>query len=421
VPSLTGPLHFASARSIAAAVRARELSAEEVVTHHLDRIADASELCSFVTVDADGALARARAADRKREAPEGVLAGVPFAAKDCWDTAGVRTTYGSRIFSDRVPTSTAPAVQRLLDAGAIMIGKANLDEFARGVKTANTSFGQCRNPLRPGFTPCGSSGGNAAALAAGLVVLGLATDGGGSIRAPAAACGVSGYKPPFGRVPLEGAFPLAAPFDHAGPMARSLDDVALAMEALVGQRSPAARLRDLRIGVVAGTPDSATRALEEQGALVVAAAIPDLSHLIPFHLAEFAITHRDLYPARAEDYSPPARAMLELGRAVTAVEHRRLADRLAAWRRECDKALPFDVLVSPTIAGEPPRIDEPEDHAMLLRITTYTRPFNMLGWPAATARDGLMFAGRDEAIVLGAAIEWESTLAPRQDGEDGSP
>ena len=392
----TGALHEASARAIAHAVRSRELSVEEVTAHHLDRIDAQSELNAFITVDGDRALERGRAIDRG-PAPSGPLAGVPFAPKDCWDTAGLRTTFGSSIFRDRVPERTAPAVQRIVDAGAVILGKANLNEFARGVTTANATFGQCLNPARPGYTPAGSSGGNAAALAAGLVALGLATDAGGSIRSPSAACGVCGYKPPFGRVSVEGAFGLAEPFDHAGPMARSIDDVMLAMEVLVDLPAPRPRLRGLRVGLTPAASPTLERGLLAEGATIGQVAIPDFAHLIAFHLAEFAYTHRDLYPARASEYSPEARAMLERGRAVTAVEYRAAAVALAEWRRTCEETLACDLVVGPTLDGDPPRLGEAEDHALLLRISGFTRPFNLLGWPAATTRDGTQFAGRRRA------------------------
>lgn len=171
-----------------------------------------------------------------------------LAVKDLFDTAGVRTTYGSPIFADHVPTATAAAVRRL--EGFTMAGKANLHEFAWGITSENVTFGTVPNPIAPGRVAGGSSGGCGAALAAGLVDYALGTDSGGSIRIPAACCGIVGFKPTWGLVPLDGCFPLAPSFDHAGPMARDVSGCERMMEALVAGFAPAeAALDDLRVGV----------------------------------------------------------------------------------------------------------------------------------------------------------------------------
>ena len=377
----TGALHEASARAIAHAVRYREVSVEGVTAHHLDRIGARPELKAFITVDAERALERARTIDRG-PAPTGLLAGVPFAPKDCWDTAGLRTTFGSSIFRERVPERTAPAVQRIVDAGAVILGKANLNEFARGVTTANATFGQCLNPARPGYTPAGSSGAatrRRSRPASSRSVSPPTPAAPSARRRPRAASAATSR--PFGRVSVEGAFGLAEPFDHAGPMARSIDDVILAMEVLVGRPPPTPRLRGLRVGLTPAATSAIERGLLAEGAAVDQVAIPDFAHLIAFHLAEFAYTHRDLYPAHASEYSPEARAMLERGRAVTAVEYRAAAVALAEWRRTCEETLACDLVVGPTLDGEPPRLGEAEDHALLLRISGFTRPFNLLAGP----------------------------------------
>jgi aspartyl-tRNA(Asn)/glutamyl-tRNA(Gln) amidotransferase subunit A len=399
-------LHEWSARAIAEAVRSGRITAEEVTRYHLSRIEERKELNAFITVDGERALAAARAVDHRGRL--GLLAGVPFAPKDTFDTAGLVTTYGSQIFREHVPGATAPAVQRIVSAGAVLMGKANLNEFARGVTTRNPYFGACRNPRMPGYTPAGSSGGNAAALSAGLVALGLATDAGGSIRSPSAACGTAGYKPPFGQVPLEGCLGLAAPFDHAGPMARSIDDCVLVMEVLVGLDPPGPSLSGLTVGVLSTSIE--VERLETAGAHIDTTHVPSFEHLIPLHMAEFAITHSRLYSARPDEYSPEAREMLEVGRTVDRKTYRALQTELDSWRKLCDKQLPLDLLVGPVFEGEPPKLDEPETPELLLRISHLTRPYNLLGWPAAVTRDGVMFAGRSDSIVLGAALAWEEML-----------
>ncbi len=224
-------------------------------------------------------------------AVDGLLAGRTLLVKDLIDTAGIRTTYGSRIYADHVPTRHASIVQRALDAGAVVVGKANLPEFAWSVLGINPWYGTVHNPLHPGKTTGGSSSGNAAALAAGLVDLGLGTDTGGSIRLPSGACGTVGLKPQWGRLPLDGIFPLCPSLDTVGPMARTVADVALFWSVLAGEPVPEPHLDGLTVGLVRRAPDLAdgreTEAsdeaeawvadLERLGARVVEASIPRCS------------------------------------------------------------------------------------------------------------------------------------------------
>jgi Asp-tRNA(Asn)/Glu-tRNA(Gln) amidotransferase A subunit family amidase len=380
-------VHTLSARAIATAVGAGELSAEEVTRHHLDRIAASEELNALITVDAVGALAAAR------RGPRGPLAGVPLIVKDLIDTAGLRTTYGSPLFAQHVPIASASTVSRLLSAGCILLGKANLHEFAWGVFSRNRTFGTVRNPVRADRIAGGSSGGNAAALAAGLCALGLATDTGGSIRIPSAACGTSGFKPSYGLVPVDGVWPLAPSFDTVGPMARSIDDCALALSVLSGLPQPAPRLDGLRI----------LHAAEGE--------LPATGELIRYQVSEAAEIHRELYASQPGAYDPELRAKLEIALSVTPEERARLLGELAAWRRECDRALPYDVIVSAPFPGELPTVDDPILPETSERMTRFTRPFNLLGWASAVCRDGTMLSGRDDAAVLGAALAWERQLA----------
>src|SRR4051794_26862698 len=176
---------------------------------------------------------------------------VTLAVKDLFDTAGIRTTYGSAIFRDHVPDATATAVARLEAGGYVNVGKANLHEFAWGITSENEHYGWVPNPIAPGRIAGGSSGGNAAALAAGLADAALGTDSGGSVRIPAACCGVVGFKPTHGLVSLEGCFPLAPSYDHAGPMARDVESCERMMDVLVDRFEAAAavELRDLTVGL----------------------------------------------------------------------------------------------------------------------------------------------------------------------------
>ena len=353
-----------------------------------------------------------------RGAADGPLAGRTLLVKDLIDTAGIRTTYGSRIYADHVPERHASVVQRALDAGAVVVGKANLPEFAWSVLGANPWYGTVHNPSHPGRTTGGSSAGNAAALAAGLVDLGIGTDTGGSIRIPSAACGTVGLQSRWGLLPLDGIFPLCPSLDTVGPMGRTVADVALLWSVLSGCPIPRPRLDGLTVGVLRRAPyladgreteesdaaDSWVADLERLGARVVESTIPAASaNIWPLFLHEAADSHRATFPARADEYGPTIRPKLEAAQGVAPADVATAYEALAAWRAYEPEV---DLYVSPGIAVELPPEDVDEG-GVRLPLSSFFRWVNLIGW-AGLAIGNMQFVAPDDRTVLAAGLAWES-------------
>jgi aspartyl-tRNA(Asn)/glutamyl-tRNA(Gln) amidotransferase subunit A len=409
-----------SAREIARAIGARELHPAEAVEDALRALEARRELNAVLTLCADEALARARAG------VAGPLAGVPLLVKDIIDTAGVRTTRGTLLDAERVPIATAPAVAVLEAQGAIVVGKASCDEVAWGVTGHNAHFGDVVNPLAPDRITGGSSAGNGAALAAGLVPLALGTDTGGSVRLPAGCCGVVGFKPALGSVPTAGVLPLSPSFDTVGPMSRDVADCALAHAALTGRPVPDPRLEGLVVGALVAHPrlgpgeapagrDGHAEALaahvEALGARVVEVELP-VPAADPYALfqAEAAHVHRETFPSRAEAYGPAVRAKLAAAQRVDPASAATAAEAVRDWRARAALEPAVDLLVAPVVGTPevpPAGVDELE---VRVSFSAYTRPFNYLGWPAIALGD-LQLAGRDEDVVLAAALALERLTA----------
>jgi aspartyl-tRNA(Asn)/glutamyl-tRNA(Gln) amidotransferase subunit A len=347
----------------------------------------------------------------------GPLAGRRLLVKDLIDTAGVRTTYGSRIFRDHVPTCTAPAVERLLAAGASLVGKANLHEFAWGVTSQNPWYGTVQNPAHPGRTAGGSSGGNAAARAAGLCDLGLGTDTGCSVRLPAACCGVVGLKTSWGSISTDGVFSLCRSLDTVGPMARSVAEVADAWSALTGKPVPEPRLAGLTVGLLRQAPgvgdgksepasdlaEAYVDQLHRLGARVVEARIPDPeANTWPIFFHEAVESHVGLFPERAGEYGDNVRTKLELAMQVEPAKVAIAREALAAWRRYEPEV---DLYVSPCVAIDLP----PEDCDELevrIGLAAFLRWVNLIGWAGLAIGNLQLVAPRDE-VVLAAGLAWE--------------
>jgi aspartyl-tRNA(Asn)/glutamyl-tRNA(Gln) amidotransferase subunit A len=443
---------------LARMIATKAVSPVEVVRAHLDRIAALDQgLRSFITVCADAALEAARTAEAALMAgrPVGPLHGVPYALKDLYDTAGVRTTGGSRIFADRVPTADATVVRRLAEAGAIVLGKLNMVEFAYGPEGLNAHYGHARNPwdAQTHRMAGGSSSGSGVAVAAGLTPGALGSDTGGSIRIPASLCGITGLKPTYGRVSRAGVLPLAWSMDHVGPMTRTVADSALMLGAMAGY-DPAdpstsvlpvpnylaaltGDLKGLRVGLLRsffleGAAPVVRAAVEAAAAtLAGAGAVVDEVKLERVDLAgagslavvgaEALAYHADLLRTRAAEYDPDVARRLRVSAFISGLHYVRAQQVRALVRDEVDAALARrDVLLAPSTPIVAPAVDErratlgdgPADiRTALLR---FTRPFNFSGHPACAVPCGftegglpigMQLVGRpfDEATVLRAA------------------
>lgn len=363
--------------------------------------------------------------------PEEPPPGIPLAVKDLFDTAGLITTYGSPLFADHVPAETAPAVAALEAAGYGVVGKTNLHEFAYGTTSENPHFGAVPNPLAPGRVAGGSSGGNAAALVLEAADLALGTDSGGSVRIPAACCGVVGFKPTYGLVSLGGCFPLAPSFDHAGPMAREVAACEEALRALVPGFAPAAlaSLAEVRVAVAwTDGADALVRARVEEAA----ARFPHRGRVeLPLphgvgrlFMHEVAGVHRELYAQNADLYGEDLRIKIERCLAVTEAEAERAARAREEYREAVRAALAgFDLVLTPTLPCVAPPVGAGGTGDLAVRETLISRtfPFNALGWPALAlpcgpAEKGLpasaQLAGRpgEDALVLAAGRLLEAAL-----------
>jgi Asp-tRNA(Asn)/Glu-tRNA(Gln) amidotransferase A subunit family amidase len=396
-----------SATEIAELVGAGELDPVAVVEEALERIAGDADLNAIMVTSGERAVARARGGVRGR------LAGVPLLVKDLIDVAGLRITYGSRIYAEHIAGETAPCVQALEAAGAIVVATTTCDEFAWGVGGQNAHWGDTGNPHRPGRITGGSSSGNAAALAVGMGALALGTDTGGSVRVPAAGCGVVGLKTPYGAISTEGVFPLVPAIDTVGPMARTVEDCALAWSVLSGEPVPEPSLDGKRLGKLTrlpslGEPDAAphdprTDALPGEP---VELPVPE-ADVWPVFYGGAAESHRGLYPERAAEYGPAISAKLDRAIRTTPEEYARGQEAMAAWQRVAAEDPPVDVIVSPVLGlPELPAIETPEEEFRIV-FSSYARPYNFLGWPAIAIGE-TQLAARDMRTLLEAALAWRS-------------
>jgi len=403
----------ASLLELARALRRRVVSPTEAVDAYLQRIDENRRLRAFITVTAEQARREARLAERRlQNGDPAPLLGVPLAVKDLFATRGIRTTAGSRILRDWMPARDATSVARLREAGAIMLGKLNLHEFAYGITNGNPHWGVARNPWDEMRIPGGSSGGSAIAVVRGLCAGTLGTDTGGSIRIPAALCGCVGLKPTYGAVPLDGVVPLAASLDHAGPIARTVADARVLFEVIAGVRlGRPSRIRGLTVGVpkrfffeqvepgVSRKVHDAIAGLRAEGLRVREMDIQEVSLSIATQIvtirAEASGYHARWIKAQSRAYGPDVRVRLQMGLLTSAADYLLAQQARARIREGLRRAFStVDLLAVPTVPITAPiigerrvrwgRVEEPVDGA-LVRLTS---PFNLTGAPALSVPCG---------------------------------
>ncbi|MBI4200281.1 MAG: amidase [Chloroflexi bacterium] len=440
-------------------LRARKLSPVELLRALLDRIGERDRsLHAFIALTDKAAMEEARAAEQAvvSGAYLGPLHGVPVGIKDLFWAKGVATTAGSRILARYVPIEDATSVARLRSAGGVVVGKLNMHEFAFGITGTNPHYGTPSNPWGPDRLPGGSSSGSAVALAAGLLPAATGSDTGGSIRVPAALCGVVGLKPTYGRVSRYGAIPLAWSLDHVGPMARTVEDTAILLGAMAGHdsRDPTSSalpvpdyraamkqgVRGLRAGIlyewmaavqpgVLRAVEAAVRVLEEMGIAVQQVSLPVLEEAAAVSTAvlgsEAAAFHRRWLREQPEAYSQEVLARLQANLQIPAVEYLRgQQGRRRLIQRVLGAMEPLDVLVAPMTPITAPRLGEVavtihgEERTTQALLTLFSRLFNITGLPAISVPCGfdeqglpvgLQIAGKpfQEATVLRVAYAYE--------------
>lgn len=442
-----------SITELAALLRNRKASPVDVTQATLDRIAKVDpRINSFITVTADEAMADARRAESEIVAGRwrGPLHGVPIGLKDLFNTAGIVTTNGSKMFRDAVPAADAVVTAKLREAGAVIVGKNNMHEFAFGSTTENAHFGTCRNAWNQDHIPGGSSGGSGAAVAARLCFMSMGSDTGGSIRSPACLNGIVGHKPTYGLVSRRGVFPLSWSLDHAGPLARTVRDAALTLQAIAGHDpgDPSSAsiavpdyaaaldggVRGIRVGVpreyffaraseeVEQIVRAAVDALERLGATIVEVSLPhvDLAATAGMTIigVEAAQAHSPWLATRADDYGDEIRPRLQMGALFSGAEYVRAQRIRALIQKEfADAMTGADVLVMPNNAVPAPRIGEKtirvrgKDVWVMALQPSLTIPHNLTGAPALTVPCGFGASGLPVGLqIVGRPFEDATVL-----------
>ena len=429
-------------------MRRREVSPVEITRSCLERIERRNPaLNAFITVTAESALAEARVAETEvgRGEWRGPLHGIPVALKDLIDTAGVRTTSASGLHKDRVPERDAEVTRRLRQAGAVIIRKNNLHEFAYGGSSLVSYFGEVHNPWDVGHIAGGSSGGSAAAVVAGLACAAIGTDTAGSIREPTALCGCVGLKPTYGRISSRGVIPLSTSLDHVGPLAASVADAAIVLQAIAGYDAADITSFDVPVGDYVGALREDVKKMRVGVARdyffddldpEVAAAMDHAVHRVATLVAEMKEVKLDVpsdrtlqaaeayayhaakVAASAELYQPETVRRIRSGEKVTAAEYIERRRELEEARRDIGRVFAdVDVLVTPTTPLPAPSIAELKANPDALRpaelkLLRNTRPFNVWGLPAISVPCGFTQSGLPIGLQI-AGPQWREDLVLR--------
>ena len=448
-------LAFLPISQLAPLLKRKKLSPTEIVDAVLERIQELNgRLNAYIHVNSEEARKRAREAESEiaHGRYRGPLHGIPIAVKDNIFTANIPTTAGSQILKDFVPSKNAFVMERLHRAGAILVGKTNLSEFAYGATTNNVHFGPTSNPWDTQRSPGGSSGGSAAAVAACLAAAALGTDTGGSIRIPAALCGVVGLKPTYGRVSCRGVIPLATSFDHVGPLARSVTDAAIVLRTIAGydpldgasaRKSVPnypliikKRMRFARLGLpkqyyfealdeeVRFAIDTAMQCFVKLGVSFQEVSLPHVAEssetAMQAAFAEATSYHQQMgyFPAKAHEYGQDVRERLEQGAKVLATDYLKAFVSAKLVRADFEDALTrVDAILVPTVPIAAPRVNvkvvEINSHIEPVRsaLIRLNRPQNLTGLPAITVPCGFTRTGLPIAIqIIGRAFDEETVL-----------
>lgn len=430
---MTTPIHSLTITALAPLLASRKLSSSTLVETCLGQIERRQpELNAFTTVLSASAREQAALLDGEsaRGRLRGPLHGIPVSLKDLIDMRGVPTTAASRVRNGHVARRDAVVTERLREAGAVLIGKCNLHEFAFGTTSEDSAFGPVRNPHDPTRSPGGSSGGSAAAVVAGMSIASVGTDTGGSIRIPSAACGIVGLKPSYGELPCDGIVPLSPSLDHVGPLTRSVDDAWLLYQVMAGVPKPAPLEADdlagrgrLRIGVptayfldvldneVRRRFESALATLADAGVRLEDVAVDHASDTAAVYLhivlPEAAAYHAATLETRPMDYTAPVRSRLQMARYLLAEDHVRATHGRAVLTRAVDSVLEGrDALVLPTLPITAPvlgastvRIGKTDESVrnVTLRLTQL---FNLTGHPAVSIPLGTSTPGLPVGLQL---------------------
>ena len=456
MPALETDLHYLTIRQASELLRRQELSPVELIQAFLNRIdATDGDLHSYLLVLKEQALADARTAEAEilRGGYKGPLHGIPFALKDLYDTAGVRTTSGSKVDIDRVPTEDATTTARLKAAGGILMGKLAMHEFALGGPDFTTPFLPARNPWNKDYVTGGSSSGSGAAVAAGQCMGALGSCTGGSIRGPASLCGIVGLKATYGRVSRAGVVTLSWSQDHCGPMTWTVEDTAYMLQAIAGYdpRDPTTSsapvpdyslslredIRGLTIGVprhfffgndpninpeVLSTVEKELEVLQELGANLEEVTIPSLEYVRAANtiimLSEAYAFHEKNLKSRPEDFGQMVRDRFRIGGLFSSSDYVQALRCRQMVKKEFAEVLQrVDLLVSPTMT-QPAAVFEGYDATSTVRGPSFTAPYNLTGLPAISVPCGftstglpvgMQIAGKpfDEPGVLRAAYAYQ--------------